>query len=230
MSEFDKFSKNYTEVNDFLAKNMSGFGLDYFNEYKIKDLYSEASRTFSSTNLAILDFGCGVGNSMPHLRKYFSNSDIYGVDVSLESIKLAEVNSKNYDVQFLHLISEAPFDDGKFDIIFSACVFHHIRSDLRIFWLNELHRLLKPGGLLMIYEHNPYNPVTQYIFNTSEFDRNASMLSAIELRSILRSVGYRNIDYYFRSYFPKWLSFFLKFEPFLRRLPLGAQYYAIGIK
>lgn len=230
MSEFDKFSSNYTKVNDSLARNLTGFDLNYFNEYKIKDLHSEIGAIRSKENLKILDFGCGVGNSLPFLNLYFPNSEIHGVDVSLDSIKLAESTNKCNKTFYHHLKKTLPFKEEEFDVIFSACVFHHIPIDERMFWIKDLRRIMRRDGLLVIYEHNPLNPVTQYVFRTAEFDKDAHMISSRSLAKKLKLLGFNKIHCKYRAYFPKWLRPLLKLEPYLMRIPLGAQYYIACFK
>ena len=56
MSEFDKFSSKYSEVNNSMTRSLSGFDLNYFNEYKIRDLYGETSKILTNLNIEILDF------------------------------------------------------------------------------------------------------------------------------------------------------------------------------
>jgi SAM-dependent methyltransferase len=123
-----------------------------------------------------------------------------------------------------------PFAAEGFDVIFSACVFHHIPISLRPFWIDELHRVLKPNGLLMIYEHNPLNPITQYVFRTAEFDVGAHMISSTSLSKLLRRSKFSHVNSKFRAFFPRWLRIFLKLEPYLTKIPIGAQYYTVGTK
>ena len=53
-----------------------------------------------------------------------------------------------------------PAEADSFDVVFSACVFHHIPHGEHLNWLQELHRITRPGGLIAIFEHNPLNPLT----------------------------------------------------------------------
>jgi ubiquinone/menaquinone biosynthesis C-methylase UbiE len=227
MAEFDKFSSRYSDVNNAMTKNLSGFDLNYFNEYKIRDLYSEVGKITSNLKIEILDFGCGVGNSAPFLREYFQTANIQGVDVSEESIKIANSLKSNQTVHFQKIFSSLPFANDSFDLIFSACVFHHIPINERSYWIKELYRCLKPGGVLMIYEHNPMNPITQIIFRTAEFDKGAHMLYSSKLNQLLKEANFKSIKSKYRVFFPKLLSRFLFLELFLSKIPLGAQYYSI---
>ena len=108
---------------------------------------------------------------------------------------------------------------------FAACVFHHIepRQHERLF--TEIRRVLKPSGYLMIYEHNPFNPLTLRAVNTCPFDENAILIRARTLRGRLASVGFEQLQIRYRVFFPKMLHRFRYLEDSLGWLPLGAQYY-----
>ena len=104
--------------------NKTGFCFDYIQEYKILDLKSEAEKYFDiNSNLKILDFGCGIGLSIPYLRKHFKNSVIYGCDYSEKSIE--KCIDKNKTIDNLYVLNsngiDVPFEE-KFDIIFIANV------------------------------------------------------------------------------------------------------------
>lgn len=50
--------------------------------------------------------------------------------------------------------------------MFAACVFHHIDQREHAALLRELLRVLASGGIALVYEHNPYNPITRHAVNT----------------------------------------------------------------
>jgi len=94
----------------------------------------------------ILDLGCGNGRLLQVLK----DTDYVGVD---SSEKLIEAARKQYpDNKFL--VADAlhlPLPDNQFDKIYSIAVFHHIPSEeLRLNFLKEVRRVLKPGGLLIL--------------------------------------------------------------------------------
>lgn len=228
MSEFDKFSESYTATNDNQLKNLTGFNLDYFNEYKVKDFIHEIKQNDMNAPKKILDFGCGVGNSLLFLNKYFPRTKIIGCDVSIKSLALAKIRTKDIkNISFNFIKSKLTFQKHTFDSIFSSCVFHHIEPEKHIYWLKQLRYSLKSGGVLFIYEHNPINPFTKYIFKNAEFDKNATMISANKLKALVKKVGFRNVSIQYRSYFPKFLSAFIGIEKLLKNFPFGAQYYCV---
>jgi hypothetical protein len=117
-----------------------------------------------------------------------------------------------------------PVTDRSQDIIFSACVFHHIPHEEHIDWLTHLLRITKAGGLLMIYEHNPLNPLTVRAVNTCPFDVNARLINASALRSAAFKAGWCKPRIHYRLFFPRVFGSLRPLEQKLGWLILGAQY------
>ena len=231
MEQFDKYAASYTSHYNKRAGYITGFPLDYFNRYKIKDLDRECMLHNVCDPKKIMDFGCGVGNSLPLISELFPMANIFGFDVSSKSVKLANgITKSKKNIYSSHIQKNIFFTKPTYDIIFSSCVFHHIDPIERIYWLKQLYANLKPGGILLIYEHNPINPLTQFIFRTDDADKDGSIISSRRLRLLLKETGFMNISTRYRVYFPKFLSSLLRFEDYLSAIPLGAQYYCLAVK
>ena len=123
-----------------------------------------------------------------------------------------------------------PFADGTFDIAFAMCVFHHIERDMHVRMMSELRRVLKDGGRLFIFEHNPLNPLTVRVVNNCPFDENAVLIRSGELRRELNAAGFRSADIRYRIFFPHFLRALRPLERALTRVPLGGQYYSVSAK
>ena len=91
-AEFDKFAQEYKSLH---GENIaaSGESPEYFAEYKMKDLKRivEAARDVEIEG-AFLDFGAGVGTSVPFFRKYFPSAHLTCLDVSEASLEIAAAN------------------------------------------------------------------------------------------------------------------------------------------
>ena len=228
-AEFDKFALEYRNMH---ASNIavSGESPEYFAAYKVRDLVRELRRmSVRLTAPHLLDFGAGVGNSAPYIMQTLPEAQLTCTDVSGESLAIAQSRFPHASVKYVKLDgARLPFADAQFDAAFSACVFHHIVPAEYGLWLGELLRVTKPGGLLMIYEHNPLNPVTRAVVRECPFDENAVLIGARELRSCLEAAGWHKVRAKFRVFFPRALALARPLERFLVRLPFGAQYYVTG--
>jgi SAM-dependent methyltransferase len=228
-AEFDKFAEEYQAIHQANIRS-SGEGPEFFAEYKIKDTAVLARKYSLTCHPRILDFGAGVGNSIPYFRKNFESADLTCLDVSEKSLDLArerfssQVNYKTFDGVTL------PFDADTFDIVFTACVFHHIPYQEHVSLLSQLYEILRPGGILVIFEHNPFNPLTVRAVDSCEFDENAVLISAKLMKKRMREAGITSSNSRYRIFFPGLLRMLRPLEAFLWWLPLGAQYYVVANK
>jgi len=229
-SEFDKFAHEYAELH---RANIaaSGEGPEYFAEYKIRDLRDLwAAAGGAAAPQRVLDFGAGIGGSVEYLRRYFPVARLTCVDVSLASLRIAAQRVPDAAEFVAFDGSRLPFADGSFDCAFSACVFHHIEPACHVALLAELHRVLRPGGLVMIYEHNPLNPLTVRAVRTCPFDENAILMRAGTLKQRLVDAGFAAATARYRLFFPRALRLLRPVEHWLNWLPLGAQYYVFDVR
>lgn len=94
--------------------------------------------------LRLLDVGCGAGGMLDHLREF---GDVTGVDPAPAAVRYAA--GKGADVRFGTLPHDLPFTTSEhFDVITLLDVLEHIDDDHAS--LRALHRLLEPGGLLLL--------------------------------------------------------------------------------
>jgi ubiquinone/menaquinone biosynthesis C-methylase UbiE len=222
--QFDAYAGSYDSLHR-RSIDASGEDPSYFAEYKIRHIARRLENSAAGKQLSILDFGCGIGNSFPHLARYFPDARIRGVDVSSESLQVA--GQRNPDVELSLLQGGAiSLPDRSQDIAFAACVYHHIPVAERKLWTAEILRVLKPGGSFFMFEHNPWNPLTRHAVSNCEFDDDAILLSRRESVSLLRDAGMRGASVDYIVFFPKFLSILRPLERHLGWLPLGAQYVA----
>jgi len=229
-SEFDKFAHEYAELH---RANIaaSGEGPEYFAEYKIRDLRDLlATPGHGGPPARILDFGAGIGASVAHIKSYFPATQLTCVDVSVASLRIAARRFPGM-AEFVAFDGDRlPFADGSFDCVFSACVFHHIEPAEHVGLLSELRRVLRPGGLIMIFEHNPLNPLTVQAVRTCPFDENAILMRAATFRERFIEAGFTGASARYRLFFPRALRLLRPLEQWMKWLPLGAQYYVFDIR
>jgi SAM-dependent methyltransferase len=227
VAEFDKFAEEYRSAH---ADNIriSGEAPDYFARYKIEELRRRWDGMNRPEPAAVLDFGTGIGNSLPYLKAAFPGAALTGLDVSEKSLAVAEQRFPGVAALVRYDGGAPPLPEGGFDLIFSACVFHHIEPAEHVGLMKQLKRLLKPGGLMAIFEHNPVNPVTRYIVATCPFDENAVLIPAGELARRQRQAGFSKVEAAYTGFFPGALASFRPLERYMTFLPLGAQYYTLA--
>jgi SAM-dependent methyltransferase len=224
-AEFDLFADEYHEQHTANIA-ITGEGPEYFAEYKVADLAALVCRRGLSSD-DVLDFGSGIGNSLPYFRKYFPGSSLSCADVSACSIQIARARFPGSEKYFL-VDRSIQVPDQSQDIVFSACVFHHIPHEEHLLWLAELRRITRPGGLLAIYEHNPLNPLTVRAVNTCPLDVNARLIRSTVLRRRAQRSGWANADVDYKLFFPAALKALRPLETHLEWCALGAQYRMIA--
>ena len=120
----------------------------YFSEF-IKQHY----RTESI--LKIFEWGCGPARIVRHMPDLFPGQElqIYGSDYNRATIKWCQQYIPG--VTFLENELEPPvkLPDSSFDAIYNYSVFTHLSESSHFQWMNELRRLLRPGGILIMTTH-----------------------------------------------------------------------------
>ncbi len=225
---FDDFAETYREAHTQNIKYISGTDSYYFAEYKVKEL-----RQFEKNeNRVVLDLGCGDGATEIFFGKYFSQFKIQGIDVSMKSIEEAQKKHLNNAFFQTYDGEGIPYDNESFDVVFVAGVLHHIHADDHQKVVNEIFRVLKPGGRLYLFEHNPLNPLTKYLVKTCEFDKGVTLLFSNECKKLLNKSGFKIKNLVYTIFFPRIriFEFILPLERYLRKLPLGGQYYFHAVK
>jgi SAM-dependent methyltransferase len=225
---FDRHAAAYNETVQ-AAITASGESPGYFADLKVKLVVERLGGARPKT---ALDFGCGIGNTTRSLARYLPAARLTGFDQSAESIAVASaLTAKESDrVQYRAGSGNAlPFADGTFDLAFTSCVFHHIERSEHVAWARELARVTARGGSLFLFEHNPLNPLTLQVVRSCPFDEGVVLLRAGYAARMLAQAGLdvREVGYYF--FFPRMLGFLRPMERYLRAVPIGAQYYILGV-
>jgi 2-polyprenyl-3-methyl-5-hydroxy-6-metoxy-1,4-benzoquinol methylase len=217
MTLFDQHASSYSKQHS-QSISSSGEDIGYFAQYKIDCLKRVGICG------KILDFGCGIGNVTRVLSENFDN--VYGYDPSEISIEIAK--SSLPMVKFYTKYDDLP--KGVFDAIVVAGVFHHIPKADRLSIARDIKMLLKAEGTIVIFEHNPYNPLTKMAVEKCAFDIDAVLLTPKDVISLLRLSEYVLLRQKYIVFFPRFLKWFRFLEPYLGWLPIGAQTFTTGIR
>lgn len=224
-SEFDAYRTTYKDtVNQSIS--FSGLDVDFFTKVKavrLLDLLRE--KIGDPRDLSILDVGCGVGTYHPLLGTDIGK--ITGIDPSLECVM--EGQSKNPHVDYRHYDGDhMPFPDDTFDASFAICVMHHVPPQQWPTFSREMVRVTRPGGLVVVFEHNPFNPLTRRAVNTCPFDADAVLLTKSQTTRHFQSAGLKDIEGRYILTIPALSKFPRKIDDVFGSIPLGAQYFVCG--
>lgn len=117
---------------------------------------------------AILDFGCGCGRVMRYWKE-LAGINMFGTDYNSNLIDWCRENLPFAQFDINTLSPPLNYDDEKFDFIYALSVFAHLPEDLQLLWLNELSRVLKPGGYLLITTHGEHHFERLTLIEQEEF-------------------------------------------------------------
>ena len=98
-----------------------------------------------------LDIGCGAGNEAIFLRQLGYN--VTGIDFSANALEIAKERAKikNVNVTWIkRMVTDTGLPGNSFDFINDRACFHHVVESERKLYANEMYRILKPGGRLLI--------------------------------------------------------------------------------
>lgn len=210
----------YTQQYDHLLQHQLQFfdkNHQYFAEYKV----ALSKRILANNPQTILDAGCGIGRSLPFLKKYFEHARVTGCDISLESLRLAKQHHP--DISF-HSLDRLLQLNTRFDFIFLSCVLHHIAPAERPHFIAQLVYLLNPQGYIIIFEHNPLNPITRKLVAECPFDKDVVLLPRSETLQLLSAAGLSITHRGYTLFFPASLKWLRPLDRWLSLLPFGGQY------
>jgi ubiquinone/menaquinone biosynthesis C-methylase UbiE len=102
-------------------------------------------------SISVYEWGCGPGRVVRHLPTVFGNSaEIFGSDYNEETINWCKKNIPGVQFSLNGLLPPLDYPDNRFDLIYCISVFTHLSGDTGIKWADELYRVLKPGGILLL--------------------------------------------------------------------------------
>jgi SAM-dependent methyltransferase len=223
---FDQFADTY-EQEIAAATRFVGVPPKFFLEAKLTHILETLRERFKDlAKLRALDVGCGIGLVDQALKVHLPN--LVGVDVSEKSLLAAR--ARNPEIEYELSVNDVlPFASGSFDVVVSICVWHHVPPCHWAKFLSEIARVVAPTGILLVYEHNPWNPLTRWAVSRCAFDADAVLLSAGQAAKQLRRAGFRKVATDYLLFLP-FKSRIIRFceKTLFRRIPLGAQYALCG--
>jgi len=208
-AEFDSHATHYDGGLDNPIKRLLGSSADQFIAVKARWLLRHEPE-LAKGGLAVLDYGCGAGDLMRVLAGL-------GARAAFTAFGPAPALAVQEGAR-------TPFAGGQFDIVTISAVLHHVPPAERQAVYRELGRVLKPGGRIYVFEHNPRNPLVRYVIARTPIDENAILLDEKEVRHGLLDSARYDIASNYLMFMPPGITFLRGVDRLLAWLPLGAQY------
>jgi len=192
-------SQNKTAEIVFFNKFGTSLVYDVFSEKGYKRIIDEFLKYFTpAKDLKVMDFGCGTGSFISRFLDY--GMQLHGMDISQNCINYAK--SRYAGILFnIGDIENTGFPDGTFDVIFLSGVLHHFYDFTKA--LQECHRVLKKGGVVLGYDPHKMNPFFWlYRSKNSPFNsikgitENERILTKKEIKDAIKSSGFSEYDVY----------------------------------
>lgn len=169
----------------------------------------------------VLDVGCGTGQFLAALPDRYER---VGVDPSPRM--LTQARARELEVVLANG-EKLPFADASFDLVTTFAVLHHlIDHDLVRATLGELVRVARPGGAVLVWDHNPRNPYWPLLMRRLPQDQgDEKLVPAEQIVDDLARAGARDISLRRMTFVPDFtprraLPAMSILERLLERLPL----------
>jgi len=133
-----RLSVSWADNDRFLARGASAFA-------KVKEAFEQAGANFEGR---VLEWGCGCGRIIRHVLAH--GLDAHGCDINEEAISWCKNNIGSERFVHCGVNPSLPYEDQSFDFIYAGSVITHLSVDLQIYWIQELRRILKPGGYMLL--------------------------------------------------------------------------------
>lgn len=174
---------------------------DFIKEQKLSDLVG-------------IEMGCGKGRNVIFLASQKENKKVYGFDFSPSAIQVAKERSKKANVNNVSEFSICdatqpwPFGSGSFDYVIDNFASTDIEDpEGRKFAIEEIKRVLKPGGFLMVYaltpddefhkemiQKNPAEESNAFYHSTGKFEKTFSQAELEEMYKDFKVIKWERVD------------------------------------
>jgi SAM-dependent methyltransferase len=230
---FDRVARDYEQIHN--RSLPPGVRSTDFIVQRAATVARWLSAGYSCKEVCYLDFGCGNGRMLKSLLESYAvmplveqgRLRLFGFDTSVESVNEARGLIGDDRVCLVSDLNHLP-GDIRFDFVICCHVFHHIPPAERAQTVARLATRMKPLSRLVIWEHNPFNPMGRMLVKMCPFDRDARLLTLNQTKSLFEKNSFRYREHAYVNVFPpRWLRLdaVAAIEAKLSVLPIGAQYW-----
>jgi SAM-dependent methyltransferase len=151
----------------------------------------------------ILDFGCGCGRTLLWLAPWAERTELDGTDIDRDAISWCRGSIRFARFAVNDPLPPLPYPEMSFDLVYLISVFTHLTEDLQLLWLEELRRVSRPGGYVLVTLRGSY-----YQDHLSAEDR-AELARA--------GFVFSQFPPHLRDMFPEWYQTATHSEEYVRR-------------
>lgn len=153
----------------------------------------------------VLDIGCGTGVLLALGKQRYPHTRFIGIDPDTQALSIAKNRfaKNNLEVELVQAFAESiPLPDSSIDRVVSSLVFHHLPDEIKCKAIQEIYRILKPGGKVVIADFGPtkvnWMPKLLHLFENIEYLK-GSLQGLIP--AYLRDTGFTSVKV-IAKYFP----------------------------
>jgi len=162
--EFPDFPDDQTQINFVGSANENALKEIWPYYILVRSLAQKKGITFDEKT-RLLDIGSGWGRVIRFFLKDIQPENLYGIDTMQMSVDLCNTLFKQA-LHFKNIKTMPPLDfkEAWFDIIEGYSVVSHLSRHCGLMWLDEYHRILKPGGILAltVWKKDHYNIIAEW--------------------------------------------------------------------
>lgn len=146
---------------------------------------------------SLLDVGCGTGRDMEKLlTRYGEGVELYGLEPSQDMLKqVPQQVTKSRNVRLSNARADKlPYADNFFNYVTCSLVLHHLSDNDRQKALQEMHRVLKPSGTVLIKEwgqpRNVFGRLIAWLWRNHAY---VSKNTSADLPSLVKQAGFKQV-------------------------------------
>lgn len=180
---------------DFLTPFYDPFQKWVLGEHKLKSRLLQEAKI--EPGYRVLDLGCGTATLAILIKQNHPQAEVVGLDVDPKILEIArkKVAKAGVDIRLDQGLAYAlPYPENFFDRVLSSLVFHHLTTEDKERTFQEVFRVLKPGGELLIFDFGkPQNFLARVIsLYMRRLEEAADNIQGL-LLGMMISVGFQDV-------------------------------------
>ena len=138
-------------VHSMAQGPLAAGGSTYYADLVVNALHQSGHEV--SAGQAGLDFGCSSGRVVRVLAGAYRDVEWHGCDPIPDAIEWARANLPGIAFERSPARPPLPYEEDSFDVVFAISIWSHFAERTALDWLGEMHRIIRPGGRLLLTTH-----------------------------------------------------------------------------